>query len=572
MPADALLSAADPAPKAGQLRPPETVMRLSRMGAFHQSRLSFMRVLLRRLKREGWRFERPIWRLDDKGVGVATYAAIGPERTYTLICYSHDLPPDKRSDRVIAEAWDATFTLFDGVPEEADIERLSHQVPLQEAGRISERELVLSRANRSVRMFDYVVDCLAEGGQPEESEIEPVGYLMRTTAVYGSGKFGAADRDLWKDRPEFRGSFQPELLSVYLIRSFTLDLVEHLARARAPETAVTLDPELRRTFGVGNSTGLGMAPFLISHPALIHSWIAARETALARVRAVERAGAGDGERLRTYLIRAARNAASWTSAHPLQQPRIEALRADLQAALARLDEAGTDAPYPWDGLYRWAEENLSLEGQEQVVSLLLELYPELVDPLAETMSAEEEAQFRIDGAMTLGRLRELLREIYAWALDIDYGTETAVARVWYVSVEKLEPRLGERFEEPLDPYEQPLAPGRDAAALDAELDAWEAGAKVAAFLAAHPEHRHIVRRIQVAAHCPYAEIHDNTVDAGMLPIDLLRCKLSFFGATRFDPRSDRWVRITMYQQAPFPEELAVVDPDELAYPPLRSVP
>jgi hypothetical protein len=32
-------------------RPPEVVMKLARMGSFHQSRLSFMRVLLRRLKK-----------------------------------------------------------------------------------------------------------------------------------------------------------------------------------------------------------------------------------------------------------------------------------------------------------------------------------------------------------------------------------------------------------------------------------------------------------------------------------------------------------------------------------------
>ena len=56
----------------------------------------------------------------------------------------------------------------------------------------------------------------------------------------------------------------------------------------------------------------------------------------------------------------------------------------------------------------------------------------------------------------------------------------------------------------------------------------------------------------------------------MRPIDLLRCKLSFFGASKFDPRSDRWLRITMYQGAPFPDELARLDPDDLAYPPLPS--
>ncbi len=38
------------------LRPPKTVMRLERLGSFHQCRLSFMHSLLRRLKRENWFF------------------------------------------------------------------------------------------------------------------------------------------------------------------------------------------------------------------------------------------------------------------------------------------------------------------------------------------------------------------------------------------------------------------------------------------------------------------------------------------------------------------------------------
>jgi hypothetical protein len=106
------------------LRPPETVMRLARLGSFHQCRLSFMRTLLRRLKRENWTFARPVFDIDAKGVGVAVYSAHGPDRTYSLVCFAHDLPPELRSDRVIAHAWDSTFTLFDGVQGAGDIERL----------------------------------------------------------------------------------------------------------------------------------------------------------------------------------------------------------------------------------------------------------------------------------------------------------------------------------------------------------------------------------------------------------------------------------------------------------------
>jgi hypothetical protein len=550
------------------LRAPETVMRLARLGSAHQCRLSFMRVLLRRMQREGWSFDRPVFDIDESGVGVAVYAAHGPARSYSLVAFAHDLPPEQRSDRVIAHAWDSTFALFDGVPTAGDIARLSLNVPKQEAGRVSGSELSVSRANRSVRMFEHVVARLAAGRQPDAETVERVGYLMRTTAVYGSGKLGAADREVWAGRPEFRGAFQPEMLSVYLIRAYTVDLVEHLARARAPATAVGIDPALRRRLGVGNSTGLGLAPFIINHPALFHSWIAARETALARVRAVPAAAAEEAATFRNMLARARRNAGEWRSEHPVQVAKLAALKADLDRLAACVADGALAGAQPWDRLYRWAEEALSLEGQEQLVALMLEPYGALVDDLAASMGADEGLGFAIDGAMPLGRLREIVEEVYGFALEIDWDTRDANARVWYVSEEKLEPRLGERFEEPLEPYEQPLATGRDAMRMRDDIRAWQGADSVAAFLLRHPEHRHIARRAQTAARLPYAEIRDNTISAALMPIDLLRIKLAFFGATHFDPRSDRWLRINMYRDAPFPDELAASPVDDWSYPPL----
>lgn len=550
-----------------KMRPASQVMRLKRMGSFHQSRLSFMRVLLRRLKNENWQFDRPIFDINDNGVGVATYRAQGPKRTYTLVAFAHDLPAELRSDRVIAEAWDSTFTLFDGEPTSEDIDRLSQNVPLQEAGRVSENEISLSRANRSVRLFEYVTECLSKGQQPEVSEIAKVGYLMRTTAVYGSSKFGACDRDKWADREEFSGSFQPELLSVWLIRAYANDMVEHMAKVRGGENAVAIDPDVRRCFGVGNSTGLGMAPFLINHPALIHAWINGRETALGIVRSLPNAEAGKIAKFKNLVSRASINASSWHTDHEYQQQKISCLRKDFEKLDTILKTDILNQDNPWNALFEWVEKNLGFEGQEQVASLLLEPYGELIDDLSSEMCADERASFQIKGTMLIAALRSNLQNGYEWAKDINFSDTEANARVWYVSEEKLEPRLGERHEEPIEPYEQPLAPGRDAVRLMDALSDWDGDETVAAFLMKHPEHRHIVRRVQLVADRQYAEICDNTIAAEMLPIDLLRCKLSFFGATKFDPRSDRWVRITMYQGAPFPDELSKLDPDELAYPP-----
>ena len=551
-------------------RPPATVMRLSRMGSAHQTRLSFMRVLLRRLRREGWRFDRPLWQVNANGVGRAVYRARGPRRTYCLVAFAHDLPDSMRSDRVIATAWDATFTLFDGEPTEADLARLAGNVPKQEAGRISDRELSLSRANRSVRLWEHVVARLAAGEQPDIEQVEAVGYLMRTTAVYGSGKFGAADRAAVAERPLMGGPFRLEMLSVWLTRAFTLDLAEHIAQMRGGESAAVLAPDLRRRFGVGNSTGLGMAPFLVNHPALLDAWIAARETAIARVRALPDASPEARAVFADRLARARINAERWQSAHPLQQERCAALRTDLGKLSAHVEGGALDASHPWDALMDWAEAALSREGQEQLAALILEPHGDLVDDLADTMTADEETAFRIDGMQRIGAFRADLARNYGWAFDTDYGATEQSARFWYVSAEKLEPRLGERHTEPGAEYEQPLDTGRAAAALADALEGWDGDAPLASFLMARPDHRHTVRRVQIAATRPYAEIRENLLDARMLPIDILRCKLAFFGAQRFDPRSDRWVRICLYQNAPFPHELHDLPEDDWAYPPMES--
>lgn len=550
------------------MRPPETVMRLARMGAFHQTRLSFMRVLLRRMQAQRWRIQRHTWTVDARGEGVAVYTVHTPERVYSLVGFAHDLPPEQRSDRVIATAWDATFCLHDGIPDAEDLTRLAANVPRQEAGRISHRELVLARANRSVRLFEHVLERLAQGQQPDPDQVARVGYLMRTTAVYGSGKFGAADREALADHPALKGPFRAEMLAVYLIRLFSLDLVEHLARLRAPDTATVLDPALRQRFGIGNATGLGMAPFLINHPTLINNWMMARETALERVRALPTATPSTRGLFLHFLGRAIIDAAAWRSDHPLQSARIAELRADLGRLESHLESQELTENYPWDALYRWAEEALSLEAQEQLVSLLLEPHPALVDGLTECMDADEASAFPIDGAMSLGELGGHIERIYPWALATDFAQAAHCHHLWYVSEEKLEPRLGPRFgEEDLRPFEQPLAPGRDVATLYRALADRDSKERVATFLLHHPQHRHSVRRVQIAARFPYGEIRDNTIGETLLPMDLLRCKLSFFGATHFDPRSDRWVQIVMYQGAPFPDQLTTGEADDWIYPP-----
>ena len=549
------------------LRPPDLVMRLARLGAFHQTRLSFMRALLRQVQAQKWRIQRTRWSIDSRGVGVGVYQVSTNTNVYSLVCFARDLPDHLRTDRVIAEAWDASFVLFDGIPSEQDIDRLAVHTPKQEAGRFEHTDLVLSRANRSVRLFNHVVDRLASGKQPDKQQIVDVGYLMRTTAVYGNGKFGIADRDVIAGRTEFRCAFRAELLAVWLIRTFTVDLVEELAQLKNPDTAVKLDRSIKRLFGVGNSTGLGMAPFIVRHPGLFSRWIEARETALQRVRELPSATDTARDEFFDCLDRFTETVRYWNTADEVQNNRIAQLSGELP--LLRTESLRLIAqPHPWDAIYRWAEKSVSLETQELTVSLLIEPHGELVDELAQTMEVDESESTRIDGRMSLASVKKIVRNNYAWALPIDYRSGAGQARFWYYSEEKLEPRLGERAHEPGAELELPLAVGRDIRFLHDALQSQPDSSDVASFLLLHPEHRHIVRRLQASTKFPYGEIQDNLIDADLRPVDMLRCKLSFFGASRFDPKSDRWVRITMYQGAPYPDEIADTPADTWAFSPL----
>jgi hypothetical protein len=537
------------------LRPPDVVMRLARLGASHPTRLSFLRSLMRRAAREGWKVRRAVWEFSDEGFGHAVYAVDMPGRRYSLVAFSTPLEAWRRTDRVIAQAWDTSYVLYDGMPDPTEIARLQANVPLQEAGRFAARDLILARANKSVRLFEAVVEALARGEQPDSEALRNVGYLMRTTAVYGNGKFGIADRDEIAGRPELSGPFQAEMLTVWLIRSFTIDLADHIAHRRNPKGAVRLDPRLRRTLGVGNATGLGMAPFLVRHPVLVHRWFHARESALARVRSLPSAGARERAGFNRALEIMRDRVRHWRTADPRQAEAIRALGDDLAVLARTCNEMLGSVPYPWDALYRFAEQRLSLEGQEACVALMLEPHGALVDDLAETMAEDENANFALDGRMGCGALKALVDAHYAWARDFDFDQAASNARFWYISAEKLEPRLGERFEEDGAELEQPLAIARDAMAISEALAREGPATPVADFLLQHPEWRHIARRAQILAKYPYAEIRDNLIAADMRPVDLLRSKLAFFGARNFDPRSDRWVRIALFAGEPLAEEV-----------------
>ena len=536
------------------LRDPKIVMKLSRLGSFHQSKLSFLRSFLNEFK--DWKYNRDFFDLNDRGYGVAIYSFSKDKKTYSLVCFANELKDEERSDRVIATKWDAAFALYDGIPSKIDIDRLSQNVPKQEVGRLSYKELTLSRANRSVRAFNYVVECLSKGIQPNTNELSKVGYLYRTTAVYGSGKFGLADRFRIKNRDEINGPFRLEMMLVYLVRQFTFDQVNHIAKHKNPKDAVELDLDICRNLGIGNSTGLGMAPFIVNHPSLLNNWILAKETALKKIREIEKVSEEEFKIFYNCLTKSLKNVTSWNTDSEYQKKKINNLINDLQNLINYLkDNIDKSNFYIFDKLYNWAEENLSEEGVEYLVSIMMEPYNKITDPLISQMSSDEDSSFNIPVDRTINDLREIIEKNYSDILKIDFSKNENNKKFWFISKNKEEPRIGDRFEDNGSELEQPTAIARDIKKLYETIFNLKNSLKIGKFLVQNNDLRHIVRRVFITEKYPYSEIQDNTIGSKLVPIDMLRLKLSFFGAVKFDPRSDKWLRICMFQGAPLPNEL-----------------
>ena len=211
--------------------------------------------------------------------------------------------------------------------------------------------------------------------------------------------------------------------------------------------------------------------------------------------------------------------------------------------------------YLFNIIFNWVDTNLSEESIEYVVSLFLEPYDEIVDQLTPTMSADEEKFFNIPVERKIEDLRAIIEKNYAEILNIDFNEDKNIQNFWFISKNKEEPRVANRFEEIGSELEQPLAIARDVKYLYQRIKNLKNSMTISRFLADNNDLRHAVRRVFMIEKFPYSEIQDNIIGSELMPIDMLRLKLSFFGACKFDPRSDKWLRICMFQGAPLPDEL-----------------
>ena len=547
------------------LRHPADVMKLDRLGSFHQTRLSFSRQLIDELISNNWKTEIIKWNINSLSIGNAVIKIFSKQKIYSLVVFCHQINDDERSDRVIAEKWDMTFSLFLGIPSKEELDEMSKNLKIQELGRHLPKQLTLSRANKSVRIFNSIMNDLSVGKQPDKKMINNIGYLVRTTAVYGNGKFGIADYLPETTNNPLNKPFQAEMLTVYLIRYFSIELINYLAKEKGKDKSVNLSNEISKHIGVGNATGLGMAPFLINHQKLIHKWILARETAISRVLSIKKLSKYNQTKILNLIERAYLYTTQWNVDDLIQSKRINVLRKELKDISN--NKSLTDLlnkNYPLQNVYLHFVNKISIETQEILNSIFIEPFPELLNDLNNEMGTDEQNTVAI--GYNVNELIKIIKNKYSWALKIDIKSPDENFYFWYTSQAKLEPRLGttkiDHGKEKQLPFDIPKQV-QNALKILIKLPDEMTGAEA---MILHPEIRNIIKRAIINESFPFSEIQNNLVGKKVRPIDLLRCKLSFFGASKYDPKSNLWTRITLFQGAPLPHQLQEENATEWLFP------
>ena len=82
-----------------KLRDPKKIMKLSKLGSFHQSKLSFLRSFLKEFK--DWKYNRDLFDLNEEGFGRAVYSFSKDRRIYSLVCFANKISDHERSIYII---------------------------------------------------------------------------------------------------------------------------------------------------------------------------------------------------------------------------------------------------------------------------------------------------------------------------------------------------------------------------------------------------------------------------------------------------------------------------------------
>lgn len=491
--------------------------------------LSFARQAVRAFIKARARLHRLKLTMDAEGQGEALYRFdyAGMSFHYFVLSFNH--PAGEKTDHNTGEKWDVMSALCMGDWTSEREANLRREIIKQRNGRPDSDTLVYARGNRSGRLFDHVVESLADGRQPDGDRLAVVGYIVRTTSFVGNGLLGMrAFAGYGADHP-LRWPYHAQMCAAFLLREFVGDLVDAMAAARSAGAA-KLDIAFRHALGLGNAAGAGLVSFTAAHPRLLHRWNAAIEDALAEARQRP----VDAGRQRALIERAI---TYYGEAHPDRNGAFPDPAVIVQELSALRNG---EAPA------------LSQATREVLDAILLEQHPDIVARYEDAFTAEE--SLTVDPAMTVAELAALLDRDYGWALALP---EPPHRLIWYRSEDAPgDSRRGRAGIVPDAEFEsaQDLVPR--VKELRSALRGADDAMRIGAFLLDRPALRYVTARVQSLAGEPYGEYRADYTDPAFSRFPAPRLILSFYGMEKLDTALPRSIRGVLMQGAPTAADVA----------------
>ena len=543
------------------LRSATLMMRPERLAALQPSRISATRRFIKQLIEERWSFNKISFDIKADGAGEALYQIEAPGNWIFSVPILSFKPTQKgRTLRIIGAAWDMMGAMVEGRISEADFETFRQEAPKLYHGRATPDTLTWFRANRSTRFFDDSVAALAAGSQPDAEKLWNAGYAMRNSGVNGNGTFGTRTfRTLESDHP-LRGSLVAEMLSAYMMRVFSIDLMNHLACEAGGITAVQLNPAMSRYLGVGNASAMGLMHFTSNWPKLINRWMLLREKCIERAKMLDLNAEPKlldrlitlTERLIIYRDEDKTPYIRYPSG-PKLATELCCVHKDLCSLRSHLEVGVLEDPAPLIGFCASIEERFHPHTTETLLSLLIDLVPDYADQQIRTLTINEEVVGVPE--MGAGELQELIRVEYAWVFKMNLDAPEAQHFIWYKSRNAEEPRRGPRTDID-EKHELVLDVPRQVVELDAALVAAPSGQSVSRFLIENPDLRKIVTRVQSLNGLPYHTPHADIMHRDFVPTHIT--KLLNSGLHGLDKTVEVGHHLcgVLFQGAPLPDEIA----------------
>jgi hypothetical protein len=156
-----------------------------------------------------------------------------------------------------------------------------------------------------------------------------------------------------------------------------------------------------------------MAPFIVNHPTLLNNWILSREIALKKIREIKDVQEKDAELFIDCVKKSLTNITSWNTDSEYQQNKIKSLLKNIRNFIDYIENNfDFKTEYPFNKIYLWLEQNVCEECIEYVVSIMMEPYNNIIEPLVSNMSSDEDKYFNIPTNRTINELKEIIEKKY----------------------------------------------------------------------------------------------------------------------------------------------------------------